>query len=700
MPSILRFISRLPARLVLSFVALVLLAALAVGLPAVWLIEGQLETQARALVSQGSSSTRAILVDLQDDIQELALLTAQRPTLAALMQSRDLPALQAYLARLQTGAELDAVLVCDPQDRAYAGAGAGLPADACAAPADGFLALGQDGERRLWLAAGQPIPPEAPRWGRVVVAWFVDDALAQEMRRKTGVELILLQDGKLAASSLQDLAGRADLAALAGAPALSIQDAPQAGGLEYAGQPYYTERFSLTGGGLQGIVALPVTAIVEARQQVTSLALRGILGVTVIGSILGVLLAQFISRPLTQLGQRATALKKGDLETPILVDPTVPEIGSVASALEDARVALHHTLEELRQEKAWTDHLLESIVEGILTLDQYGRITYFSHGAERITGWTQDEVLGKSIDQVFPALEGEKLFSQFLPAPGRQQKASLTLRSGKQVTLAMSGARLSPPEAGKARVALVLRDVTDEDAMQRLLGDFLANIAHEFRTPLAAQAASIELLQDQLPDLSPDELQELLKSVRLGVFSLQTLIDNLLEGASIETGRFRVAPQAAELPRIIAEAVDTMQPLMEKYGQRLTVDLPASLPLVHADARRTYQVLVNLLSNATKYAPQDGEIRLAAAVEHNRVRVSVADQGPGIPEEHLPHLFRRFVRLEAGGERAEHGAGLGLSVVKAIVEAQGGQVGVANRPEGGAVFWFTLPRQPEGGPAA
>jgi signal transduction histidine kinase len=223
------------------------------------------------------------------------------------------------------------------------------------------------------------------------------------------------------------------------------------------------------------------------------------------------------------------------------------------------------------------------------------------------------------------------------------------------------------------------------------LGHFLVNVAHEFRTPLSALAASIELLLDQAPELSQAELQELLISLHLGTRGLQTLVDNLLESASIEAGHFRISPRATDLGDIIAEAVEIMQPLFDKYAQRLEVELPVDIPIVRADPRRTLQVIVNLLGNASKYGPSDAEIQLKVTRTPHGARVEVSDRGPGIPPEVRINIFRRFVYPDAESHTSQAGAGLGLSVVKAIVEAHGGQVGVDDRPAGGSIFWFTLP---------
>jgi K+-sensing histidine kinase KdpD len=208
---------------------------------------------------------------------------------------------------------------------------------------------------------------------------------------------------------------------------------------------------------------------------------------------------------------------------------------------------------------------------------------------------------------------------------------------------------------------------------------------------LSALDASIELLLDQREEYSPAEVEELLKSLHLGILGLKRLIDNLLESASIEAGHFRVSPRRYDLMEIITEAVNTMHPLLEKYEQKVVVDLPDSMPLVRADPRRVEQVLVNLLSNANKYGPVDAEIILRVTYQDGWARVSVADQGSGIPLEQRGNLFQRFDYTPVGDLSRKTGAGLGLSVVKAIVEAHGGSVAVEDLADGGSEFWFTLP---------
>ncbi|RPI57940.1 MAG: sensor histidine kinase, partial [Chloroflexi bacterium] len=557
----------LPIQMILSFVALVLLTAAAVGIPSHFLLRNQLQHQAREQVRQGMLATQALYAATQGEMESMATLTVQRPTLRELLANWRRDELLAYLETLQQGLGLHLVLVCTAEGRLAAHAGAGLPADLCAAGVvPGFQAMAGSTAPRAWLLATEEVKDETgERLGSVWLGMELDGDLLARLRAQTGLEQTLL------------VAGRPLTSSLAGRTPAAVNRAGVPSRLAVNGQDFYTQSFSLGAGDLQAEVALDV-ADLGATQADLGWALAGsVLGAVAVASLLGTYLARRISSPLGRLAQVAGAMGQGStpgelasaLEGPLAVETRVREVAQVAHALEAARHDLQRSVTQLQQEKRWIDHLLESIVEGIVTLDRRGTITFFSHGAERITGWPRDQVLGRPCDAVFKPLEAEELFSKLIPPPGQRRKISIELSNGRQAILAVTGARLMPPERGDSLVALVFRDISEEEAVHRLLGHFLANVAHEFRTPLSALAASVELLLDQAPDLSPGELEELLVTLHLGVLGLQTLIDNLLESASIETGHFRVYPRPCRAATVIAEAVELMQPLLLKHGQRL-----------------------------------------------------------------------------------------------------------------------------------
>jgi len=324
-------------------------------------------------------------------------------------------------------------------------------------------------------------------------------------------------------------------------------------------------------------------------------------------------------------------------------------------------------------------------------MDSQGRITSFSQGAERITGCSQEDALKELLDVVFVVPEGGPKFSEQIPRPGGMQQIEIITHDGHQTTLSVTNAKLVQKEQYASESALVLRDITEKGAVRNFLSYFLANISHEFRTPLSALNASVELLLEELDDLSKDDISNLLNSIHMSVTGLQALIDNLLESMNIEAGRFKIRRRRTDFSDIITDAVQMMQPLLERREQKLHLSIEGQIPEVRVDPTRLTQVLVNLLSNASKYSPINAPIHLA--LEHGLddvLRVSVSDRGPGIPPKDREDVFRRFVRLEDHDE-AQYGVGLGLSVVKAIIEEHGGEVGIEGRPDGGSVFWFELP---------
>jgi signal transduction histidine kinase len=257
--------------------------------------------------------------------------------------------------------------------------------------------------------------------------------------------------------------------------------------------------------------------------------------------------------------------------------------------------------------------------------------------------------------------------------------------------LSVSSSAFIPPEAGNATRALLIRDVTDEARIHRLMGEFMANITHEFRTPLAALSASVELLMEQLPELSQTETMELFKALNIGVINLQSLINNLIEAASIEGGRFMVNPKPVELNQILTDAVNTIKPIADKHNVNIILPKQKLTVPVIADRRRTSQVLVNLLSNAIKHSPSKGSIIIRTSIVGEKMLIEVVDEGQGVAPGKEPYLFNRYTSTAKEVEFSQIGLGLGLSVVKAIVEAQNGEVGYKNRQAGGALFWFTLP---------
>jgi signal transduction histidine kinase len=219
----------------------------------------------------------------------------------------------------------------------------------------------------------------------------------------------------------------------------------------------------------------------------------------------------------------------------------------------------------------------------------------------------------------------------------------------------------------------------------------LATVAHELRGPLTALATSSELLAEDFLQLDPEQVKHMLGAMHRRTVWLQGLVENLLFAATIREGRLQLRHESLLLADVVADVDAVVSPLLAQRGQQLRMRLASRLPEVLGDSRRLSQVLVNLILNASKFSPPDSAIDVTAAVRGDMVRVVVSDRGLGVPADQAARLFEPYYRAPATAGSGKDGVGLGLSIVKSIVEALGGQVGVENRRGGGASFWFTIP---------
>ena len=219
----------------------------------------------------------------------------------------------------------------------------------------------------------------------------------------------------------------------------------------------------------------------------------------------------------------------------------------------------------------------------------------------------------------------------------------------------------------------------------------LATVAHELRGPLTALATSSELLAEDFLHLDPQQVKSMLGAMHRRTLWLQGLVENLLCAATIREGRLQLHRQSLSVTDLLADVDAVVGPLLAQRVQRLRVRIGSRLPEVLADSRRLGQVLINLILNASKFGGANTSIDVTVTARDGSVHVSVADRGPGVSDALSERLFEPYYRAPATAGSGKDGVGLGLSIVKSIVEAHGGVVGVGNRRGGGARFWFSIP---------
>ena len=340
--------------------------------------------------------------------------------------------------------------------------------------------------------------------------------------------------------------------------------------------------------------------------------------------------------------------------------------------------------------------MLSSMEEGVLVVDARQKIRLANPAFVSGFGLLRDPV-DRSILEVLGEPEVHRILVETLET-GSVQERQLELVPGKGVRFVTLRAVPMSDVKGRPGVLAVFRDVTRLQSLEQVRREFVANVSHELRTPLAIFQGYVETLLE-MPDLPEPERVKIYSILRRHSKRLNALVEDLLSLARLEARKDSFVWEVIEPGAFISKATQDWSVRAEGLDVHIRVDAASALPEVRLDRRRIEQVLYNLLENALKHAPSAGaeiSIRIQPS-EGGSVCVSVEDNGSGIAQRDLPHIFERFYRADkargAGGssQKGSHSTGLGLSIVKHIVAAHGGDVGAESVQGRGARVWFTLP---------
>jgi two-component system phosphate regulon sensor histidine kinase PhoR len=440
--------------------------------------------------------------------------------------------------------------------------------------------------------------------------------------------------------------------------------------------------------------SVPLTAV---NQTVTKyyerIAISAVV-VALIAAAIGLFVTRRITGPVGDIQSGAERLAAGDFTHKLYV-PRTAEFASLAESLNRMADELDDKLRTLTRERNEREAVLSSMVEGVLAVDTQERVIAVNAAAARLLDTTAAEAEGKAIQEVVRNPDLQRVVAETLQ--GRQPvEADIVMRVGAEDRdLQANGTLLLGASGDDAAVGavVVLNDVTRLKRLEAVRRDFVANVSHELKTPVTTIKGFAETLSDGALD-DPDAAHRFVRIIAGQADRLNSIIEDLLALSTLEQSIDSPLLQLdeADLCDVVAVALDVVGPKAEAKGVTLRELCPGRL-LATVSPPLLEQAVVNLVDNAVKYSPAGAAVEVAVEEAGDEVVISVTDEGPGVPREHLPRLFERFYRVDKARSRDLGGTGLGLAIVKHIAQIHGGRVSVQSVVGRGSTFRIHLPRR-------
>lgn len=451
-------------------------------------------------------------------------------------------------------------------------------------------------------------------------------------------------------------------------------------------------------------LALPLAQVNFALAELRQRLIVASLVILLLGAVASFAFSRIFSMRVERLKDFSHRVAQGDFR-PLPSERPHDELADLAEAMNETAARLDRSIQSLSGERNRSSAILRSMVEGVGVIDARERLVFSNRAFSEILGIDSTAIEGRPVIEVVRnsdllslirrALRGEEgLGTDVTIGIVQPRTFSVTATPVQALEAGPAGGSstsVGVAEAGKPSGAVVvLHDVTELRRLERVRQDFVANVSHEFKTPLTAiQGFAETLLGGAIND--PQNNRRFIEIIRDHATRLARLTDDLLKLARIEAGKLDLEFYPVGVPELIERCAETTLLKASRKHIALEIDVPPALPDVRGDPALLHDVLQNLLDNAVQYTSAGGHIRVSAATERREAVITVADTGIGIPLADQERIFERFYRVDAARSREAGGTGLGLSIARHIVEAHGGRLWVESEVGAGSKFFFSIP---------
>ncbi|MBQ1504185.1 MAG: HAMP domain-containing protein [Oscillospiraceae bacterium] len=392
--------------------------------------------------------------------------------------------------------------------------------------------------------------------------------------------------------------------------------------------------------------------------------------------LLSFLLSKTMTTPIENITRGAARLASGDFDSYIEVHSD-DEIGVLTQTFNNMGRQIRDTMQSVEEERNKLNTLFLHMTDGVASFDSQGNVLSMNPAAEQMLGVEYDETL---------------TFSKLLPGvekPDGSQEVTAVDYTSADRAFQIFFAFLSTTDEADGLMA-VIHDVTEQYRLEQVRREFIANVSHELRTPLTSIKSYTETLLDT-PDLPAEMSEKFLGVINNEADRMVRIVKDLLTLSRLDYGRLEINYSRFPVDKLMGGVYDAMLFEARNHNHELLLELDDPLPSIEGDRERIEQVVVNIVSNSIKYTPNGGQIVMTASNIENGVRISVQDNGIGIPKEDLPRLFERFYRVDKARSRERGGTGLGLAIAQEIVKLHGGTIEVESEFGKGTKMTVTLP---------